>query len=297
MKTFHVFSLMLSAFLLLTSCGTKKVLNANVVGYQSVRTRHAQPTPERPIPKSAEIAVVYTISETGEITAVVYNRTPNTMVIDQTKSFFVNADGKSTSYYDPTVRTTSSTSSSSITRGGSINLGALAGAFGVGGILGRIASGINLGGAGTTGTAITNATYVADQPQVSLAPHSNGAMSKVFSIIGIGKDALSEGEVLLPEIPEQQSYSHFSIYISYSLDDGKTFKQIATDFYANSKVIVPVRGRGRTNEALRQIYATKQNAINEYWWMLYFSNNIDKNNASIKAGHDFRVQGILFDYQ
>ena len=88
MRTFHVFSLMLSAFLLLTSCGTKKVLNANIVGYQSVRTRHAQPTPERPIPKSAEIAVVYTISETGEITAVVYNRTPNTMVIDQTKSFF-----------------------------------------------------------------------------------------------------------------------------------------------------------------------------------------------------------------
>lgn len=297
MKILKAIFLIASAGVLTASCGTKKVLNVDVVGYQSIRTRHAQPSPQRPIPNKAEIAVVYTISGNGEITAVVYNRTPHTMVIDQTKSFFVNADGKSTSYYDPTIRTTSSTSSTSITRGGSINLGALAGAFGIGGVLGTLASGINLGGAGTNGTAITNATYVADQPQVSLAPRSNGAMSKVFSIIGIGKEALKEGSATLINIPEQQSYSHFSVYISYSLDDGKTFKRLDTDFYANSKMIIPVSPRGRTNEALRKIYTAKQDAIHEPWWMLYFSNNIDKNNASIKAGHDFRVQGILFDYQ
>ena len=117
--------------LLLASCKTMK-LETSSVAYQSVRTRYAQPTQSSPIPDDAKIAVAYTISSEGELTAIVYNRTSEIMTIDQTMSFFVNSDGKSTSYYDPTVRTTSTTDLSSKTKGAGINLGAIAGALNIG---------------------------------------------------------------------------------------------------------------------------------------------------------------------
>lgn len=273
----------------LASCGSAK-LSTGSVGYQSIRTTHAQPSQKSPIPDDAQIAVAYTIGGDGALTAIVYNRTSEIMTIDQTKSFFVNSDGKSVSYYDPTVRTTSVTDMSSVTKGGSVNLGAIAGAFGVGGTIGQIANGINLGGSGTTGTAETSTTYVADLPQVSLAPHSNGAMSKTFKIAGIGSSSLNGSAVNQPSLTNEQSYCRFSVCISYSIDGGQTFDKIVTDFYANSKIVVPVIQKGRVNDALRQVYQSKQDAINEYWWLLNF-------NYNIPGGFDKRVQGILYDYK
>ena len=114
------------------SCGSSK-LSTNSVGYQSVRTTHAQPSQTSPIPDDAKIAVAYSIGGDGALTAIVYNRTSEIMTIDQTKSFFVNSDGTSVSYYDPTVRTTSVTDMSSVTKGGSVNLGSITGALGIGG--------------------------------------------------------------------------------------------------------------------------------------------------------------------
>lgn len=277
------------ACMLLASCGSTK-LSTSSVGYQSVRTTHAQPSQTSPIPDDAKIAVAYTIGGDGALTAVVYNRTSEIMTIDQTKSFFVNSDGKSVSYYDPTVRTTSVTDMSSVTKGASVNLGSIAGALGVGGTIGQIANGINLGGSGTSGTAETSTTYVADLPQVSLAPHSNGAMSKIFHINGIGASSLEGGAINQPTLTEDQSYCRFSVCISYSTDGGRSFDKIVTDFYANSKVIVPVTQKGRVNDALRQVYQSKQDAINEYWWLLNF-------NYNISGGYNKRVQGILYDYK
>ncbi len=224
------------------------------------------------------------------MTAVVYNRTSEIMTIDQTKSFFVNSDGRSVSYYDPTVRTTSVTDMSSVTKGGSVNLGSIAGALGIGGTIGQLANGINLGGSGTSGTAETSTTYVADLPQVSLAPHSNGAMSKTFHVTGLGSSSLGGSAVNQPSLSKEQSYCRFSVCISYSVDGGQTFDKLVTDFYANSKVIVPVAQRGRVNDALRQIYQSKTDAINEYWWLLQFNYNISR-------GYDKRVQGMLYDYK
>lgn len=275
--------------IVLVSCGSGK-LTTSSVAYQSVRTRHAQPTQSSPIPDEAKIAVAYSFSESGELTAIVYNRTSEIMTIDQTMSFFVNSNGQSTSYFDPTVRTTSTTDMSSVTKGGSVNLGAIAGAFGIGGTLGQIAGGINLGGSGTTGEAVTNTTYIADLPRVSLAPHSNGAMSKTFQINGIGNKGLEGGETLLASLTEGESYCRFSVCISYSLDNGETFDKIVTNFYANSKIIVPVIQKGRVNEALRKVYQTKQDALNEYWWTLHF-------NSNVSTGYNDKTQGVLYDYK
>ncbi len=271
------------------SCGSTK-LSTSSVGYQSVRTTHAQPTQTSPIPDDAKIAVAYSIGGDGALTAVVYNRTSEIMTIDQTKSFFVNSDGKSVSYYDPTVRTTSVTDMSSVTKGGSVNLGSIAGALGIGGTIGQLANGINLGGSGTSGTAETSTTYVADLPQVSLAPHSNGAMSKTFHVTGLGASSLGGSAVNQPSLTKEQSYCRFSVCISYSVDGGQTFDKLVTDFYANSKVVVPVTQKGRVNDALRQIYQSKNDAINEYWWLLNFNYNISN-------GYNKRVQGMLYDYK
>lgn len=271
------------------SCGSTK-LSTNSVGYQSVRTTHAQPSQTSPVPDDAKIAVAYSIGGDGALTAVVYNRTSEIMTIDQTRSFFVNSDGKSVSYYDPTIRTTSVTDMSSVTKGGSVNLGSIAGALGIGGAIGQLANGINLGGSGTSGTAETSTTYVADLPQVSLAPHSNGAMSKTFHVTGLGASSLGGSAVNLPLLTKEQSYCRFSVCISYSTDGGQTFDKLVTDFYANSKIVVPVVKHGQVNNALRQIYEQKLDAINEYWWLL----NFDYNRS---MGYDKRVQGILYDYK
>lgn len=253
--------------------------------------RIIQPTQSSPIPNDAKIAVAYSISGNGELTAIVYNRTSEIMTIDQTKSFFVNSDGKSVSYYDPTVRTTSTTNMSSVTKGGSINLGAITGALGIGGIVGQLANGINLGGSGTNGTAETSTTYVADLPQVSLAPHSNGAMSKTYHVNGLGAAALNGGNAIRnTDLSKDLSYCRFSVCITYSLDGGQTFDKIVTEFYANSKIVVPVERHGQVNEALRQVYQLKPDAINEFWWMLNFNYNIPN-------GYNKRVQGILYDYK
>ena len=273
-------------------------LKTKALAYQYIITRHDQPTPENPIPKEAEIAVAYTISKEGGLTAIVYNRTSEIMTIDQTKSFFVNSDGRSTSYYDPTVRTTSTTDMSSSTKGASVNLGSIAGALGIGGVVGQIANGVNVGGSGTNGTATTNATYVADLPQVSIAPYGNGAMSKVFPIKGVGAEALKQtpNNNSLISLTEEQSDCKFSVCITYSLDEGKTYKKLITNFYTNSNVAVPVASERTVNESLRNLYSIKPDAVNAPLWLLYFK---------IKAKYDFtksisnylgNSQGILYDY-
>lgn len=275
--------------LLLASCKATN-LETYSVAYQSVRTRYAQPTPSQPIPDEAKIAVAYSISDDGELTAVVYNRTSEIMTIDQTTSFFVNSDGKSTSYYDPTVRTTSTTDLKEKTKGGSVNLGAIAGALGIGGIVGDIASGVNLGGSGTSGKSVTNATYIADQPRVSLAPHSNGAMSKVYKIDGIGDQALKGDGIVATNLKESESYCKFSVCISYSLDGGITFDKLVTDFYADSKVIIPVTNHGSVNNALQTLYKTKPDCLSEPWYIINF-------NYNIKEGASSHTSGIIYDYQ
>lgn len=290
LSTKLIIGVFFTSCLILTSCLGEKLTTYSVT-YQSIRTKHAQPSKLNPIPNNAKIAVAYYITKNGELTAIVYNRTSEIMTIDQTKSFFVNSDGTSTSYYDPTVRTTSTTNLASQTTGGSINLGSVASAFGIGGTIGTIAGGINLGGSGTSGVSTTNTTYVADLPQVSLSPNSNGAMSKVFKIQGIGlKGTSSSISHFSPNLTNEQSYCRFSVCISYSIDGGETYEKIVTDFYANSKIIVPIKKEGKINEAVRSVYANKPDALNEYWWSLGLDDNM-------RIGYNNVTQGMLYDYQ
>lgn len=275
--------------ILCISCGVPKLVTKHVA-YQSVRTEYAQPIHADSIPTEAKISVAYTLSPKGELTATVSNRTSDIMIIDQTKSFFVNSDGQSISYYDPTVRTTSTTDLASSSKGASVNVGAIAGALGVGGTLGKIANGINVSGSGTSGKAVSNATYITDQPQISLAPKGKADMSKVFQVNGLLWGPWVSAPTMLLSITEQNSPCRFSVCISYSTDGGETFEKLVTNFYVDSRICVPVEKHGAVNEALRQVYIAKPDVFYEPWSILHFDYNIEKGNPNF-------VKGILYDFQ
>ena len=278
-------SLMTATVLTLASCGTVGQLVTNAVAYQSVHsTRHCIE-----IPDDATVAVGYSITDNGEIIAVVRNLTDEILIIDQTKSFFVNSDGLSTSYYDPTVHTTSTTSINSETAGASVNLGAIGSALGIGGPIGSLLSGVNVGGSNTVGASTSNTIYFADQPQIALAPKSHGAMSKNFQIKGIGKNSLNISNPTNMIYTPQNSPCKFSVCISYSVDGGATFEKLVTDFYLNALIVSPVAQHGKVNDALRAIYADKPDAINEPWWMVHAVNNYLQDNGV--------AQGIIIDFQ
>ena len=125
---------------------------------------------------------------------------------------------------------------------------------------------------------------MADQPRISLAPKSKGALSKSFSINGVGQNALKH-------VTTNHTNMKFSVCISYSIDGGNTFKKIVSDFYVNNETIVPVEAKGQVNNSLRQLFSIKPDAMDEPWWILHFSNNVSNNKT------DTMQQGILYDYQ
>ena len=268
-----------------TSCGIVRN-KTNCVTYQSIRQKYSQPTKEEPIPQEAKITVAYNISLTGELTAIVYNRTSEIMTIDQTQSFFVNSNGISTSYFDPTVKTISSTDLSSNTKGVSVNLGSIASAFGVGGIVGDIASGINVSGSGTKGQAVKEETLIADQPQVSVAPNSTTVMSKVFKIACLDNYKEESRRIITPLLELEESPYKFSVCISYSFDGGNTYDRILTEFYVDSYMNIPLKDGGLVNKALSEIEQNKPDMYNVPWYMLIF-----------RKADKYFTTGTLYDYQ
>lgn len=279
---------MLSFVFFLCSCSSGKMLTSSVA-YQSIRTTFRQPNMSaHEIPDDAEIILAYTITPDGELVVGVVNNTQEIMVIDQTMSFFVN-NGRSVSYYDPTIKSRTVTDLSSETQGASVNVGAIGNALGIGGRLGGLLSGINLGGSGTTGTSIQNTTVIADQPRISIGPKGSSTMSKTFEINGVGRTSLRQAGAVVA-CNKENSYCKFSVSISYSLDGGNSFKKITTDFYANSKIVIPVGRKGMVNETLRSLFATKNDALNENLWLLHF-------NTNVPDAHDCMVRGFLYDYQ
>lgn len=282
------------SLVLFASCGSTK-LAVTDVSYQSVC--NARKNLAEKIPDDATIAIFPVINEKGELSVVVKNLTDEIMVIDRTKSFFVNSDGVSTVYYDPTVKTTSSTVLNSGTKGVGVNLGAVGSALGVSGALGTALNGINVGGSSTSGNSVTNTTYTIDQPSASLAPKGQADMGRVFSITGIGESFLEElsskaagTDIYKPHVTDKGSYCKFSVCVSYSLDGGKTFEKIVSDYYTNSIMLANVRSNGDVNASLRKIYENKANALSEPWYLLHL-------NANIEDTHNTYVNNALYDYK
>lgn len=93
----------------------------------------------------------------------IHNKSNKMLYIDLGNTFFVSM-GNAFCYYVPTSTTTTNSSSN----GGSVNIGSIAGALGVGGAAGTLASGINVGGGSSSST--TSTTYA--QRIIALPPMS-----------------------------------------------------------------------------------------------------------------------------
>lgn len=107
-------------------------------------------------------SVYYNVINAG-IQIAVSNKSDRTVYIDLAKCFFTRM-GQPQCYYVPSATSMTSTSSSGV----GVNLGAVAGALGIGGVAGTLASGVNVGGGGSKGS--TTVTYA--QRILTVPPHA-----------------------------------------------------------------------------------------------------------------------------
>lgn len=288
-----------------TACSTAGQLNVSAVTYQSINTKKPQQTQENSIPKNAKILVSYLIDKWGQIGVIITNLTDEILIIDQEKSFLINTDGISQSYYDPNTYTSTTTTHSFNSSGTSINLGGIASALGVGGRIGSLLGGITTSNSSTQGISTSNSIIVTDQKTVKIGPHGTIALSKTFPIKGIGIKNVSSS--ISADMTYTDSPLKFSSCISYSLDNNKVFNKIITDFYVSSSIYAPVRQKGKVNEALREIISTKTDLLSQPWYMFHFINNIKAEAINLNFWKDENylenvkfdniVQGMIYSYQ
>lgn len=293
----HLIWLIASLFVV-SSCSTSGKLAVSSVAYQSLRTDFAQP---EAIPKDAKIAVEYFFNSEGKMQPVVYNLTSEVLVLDQTKSFVIMPDGSSVSYYDPTVRTSTTGTYSSETSGSSFNLGGVASILGVGGVLGTLASATTLNSAHTDGIIRQNTVSVTDQPKVYIGPKGCIAMSKAYSIRGVGNVAHTGRNII--DISPKLSDVKFSVCVTYSLDDGATYEKLVTNFYVSSNILFPVDNK-KVSKAFYGIYDLKPDALAENMYLFRINNNIKSETLDVMGEflvhsdlYDTYVHGSLIDFQ
>lgn len=187
------------------------------------------------------------------------NKTDKTIYVDKGNCFRISSDGKAYNYYDTSVHTAATIGGGS---GATMNVGAVAGVLGIGGVVGQLADGLNVGG----GTQHSVSTTYNQQRILSIPPHSfcyltedkfvqtqkNGLLNaaKYHAVessesflfmnlpveqIGISKDVLHEGEVrtfFAGELPWSRKYT-----ITYSTSETfNTYSCLQCDMYIKEVV-------------------------------------------------------------
>ncbi len=159
----------------------------------------------------------------------VINRTDKPVYVDLANTFLSDNHNNASSYYVP-----SSTSTTKGKNGGvGVNLGGIAGVLGVGGAIGTIASGVNVGG-GTSNSA-TTVTYA--ERIITIAPNSKKILErKVCNTLDQG---ITFHENVFPGkelawTPES-SPSHFKFYITYSIDEAFSSKEVLNSCFYLAK--------------------------------------------------------------
>ena len=107
------------------------------------------------------------------------NKTDKVMYVDRGNCFKVFNDGYAECYYDASKQTTVNQGGGS---GGSVNLGSVAGVLGIGGMVGQLAGGVNVGG----GTSSSISTSYATQRIIAIPPHGSKYLTE-YVWIGEGK--------------------------------------------------------------------------------------------------------------
>ena len=264
----------------LVSCATEIVVSE--VNYRSFRNNDPikhQLNSLHEIPTSATVAIGTQINEDYTVDVVVYNLTNKTMTIDRTQSFFMLPSCQ-TPYYDPQITTHTTTVGSG--RGTSVNLGAVAGAVGVGGVVGQALSGVNVGRSSSESASTT--TYDVDLPVVHIPPHGHALMGRKFSI----KDIIGGAGYS----PDENNQCTFGVCIAYSTDRLQTLDNFISQYNMNNLLTATVRKEGKkyyVNEALRQIYIAKPDLFTERYFRLWFGRYGGKD--------EWNKIPLLYDYQ
>lgn len=179
------------------------------------------------------------------IQVCVTNKSDRTVYIDLGNSFFSRM-GQPQCYYVPSVTSVTSTAGS----GASVNLGAVTGALGIGGVAGTLANGVNVGGGGSNGA--TTVTYA--QRMVTVPPRSTVKLEAQYlwgtqdtevapglsynkyrgSIFCFPKDAL-EGPLMTGQhftYTEATSTVTASALVAYSFsEDGSALRTLSAHLY------------------------------------------------------------------
>lgn len=106
----------------------------------------------------------------GKYFVEIINKTSQTIYIDKANSFRVESDGSYHMYYNLQQTTTNQSGDS----GGSLNLGAVTGALGIGGVANTLAGGTSVGG----GSQSSVSTTYSDQRIVAIPPYGKMVLSK-----------------------------------------------------------------------------------------------------------------------
>ena len=115
----------------------------------------------------------------------VTNKTEKTIYIDLGNTFYIS-NGEPVTYYTPTATTTSHSSSA----GAGFNVGALAGAVGLGGVASTLAGGLTVGGSGSTSTS----TVTYSQRVLAVPPRATKKLD-LQPLFNRGKEIITDGLV------------------------------------------------------------------------------------------------------
>lgn len=286
MKKYFFFIL---AVLSICSCGTYAKLNVSEVYYQCIKSERKDLA--KTIPEDAKIAIIASLSSTGELNVSVKNLTSSVMTIDRTKSFLVS-NGVSKSFYDPNISVKTETQTSTNGTNVAFNVGAAAVALGIGGAAGALLGGLTVGASGSNSSTVSSSTYNIDQATISLAPNSLVSVGGPFSLSGVGchfLEALAQENenkelVILYNENSKEKLFPFSITISYLLEDNNS-QVLTSSYYVSDIIIEPVVNAGKVNEALRTVMLKKGNACSEMWFLFHMNNG------------DTYQDGFLYDYE
>lgn len=169
----------------------------------------------------------------------VTNKTNNVIYVDKGNSFR-SIDNIATPFYDTKVVSVSSGSGS----GAGLGLGAVAGALGVGGTIGQLASGVSVG----SGSSSSVSTTYSQQRILAIPPHSSAYISEhtwenykgnkwkqvseaeYFELEGYKGRPVKKGEVV--EFGIDNSPRKYKYFITYSTSpDFKTYSSLNASLY------------------------------------------------------------------
>lgn len=260
-------------------------LSTSTIAYQSIRSDKQLSS----IPDSAMIGIAYSFTSEGALVCVVKNYTDEILTIDQTRSFLIEPSGTSIPFYDPNMTATSTTEFSANSIGGAYGLSGVTGALKLTQTLSSILGGFSFNFSHIKGHAVTHTTIMKESPQISIAAKSHGALPKCQYVKGVGISEFVGRTEQFKEFNKEQAECKFSVTLTFSFDNGKTYQSINTPFFVSSIAVSNVKEHGKLNDALRSILTRKPDAIYEQWWMLFANDN--------KGLNDNLVQGVILDYK